>query len=143
MEDKNTLNVESQGDIVLSEEEQQVIRYVAGYIIYSLIGKYKKICRTNSNQCVLAAMEFLCSLKSNVDSSVKCESFLDYTRKWIELVKRGDLIEANDNLFIFVRRTEVCIQKILNLELLKNFRGEDLREVIKKKIMESGIIVSG
>ena len=143
LENKNTPNGESQGDIVLSEEEQQVMRYVAGYIIYSLIGKYKKICRTNSNQCVSAAMEFLCSFKSNGDSSIKCESFLGYTRKWTELVNRGGLIEVNDNLFIFVRRTEICVQKILNVELLKNYKGEDLREIIRKKIMESSIVVSG
>ena len=109
--------MEIQGDIVLSEDEQQVMRYIAGNIIYSLTGKYKKICRTNSNQCVLAAMELLCSLKSNGESSLT--AFLDYTRKWTELVKRGGLIEVNDNLFIFIRRTEIYALKILNLELLK------------------------
>ena len=70
--------MEIQGDIVLSEDEQQVMRYVAGNIIYSLIGKYKKICRTNSNQCALAAMELLCSLKINGDSPMA--AFLGYTR---------------------------------------------------------------
>ena len=88
-------------------------------------------------------MEFLCSLKRNGGISIKCESFLDYTRKWTELVNRGGLIKVNDNLLIFVRRTEIYVHKILNLELLKNYRGEDLREVIRKKIMESGIVVSG
>ena len=88
-------------------------------------------------------MEFLCPLKSNVDSSIKCESFLDYTRKWTEFVNRGGLIKVNDNLLIFIRRTEIYVHKILNLELLKNYRGGDLREVIRKKIMESGIVVSG
>ena len=134
LENKNIPNVESQGDILLSEDEQQVMRYVAVYITYSLIGNYKKICRTNSNQCILAAMEFLCSLKSNSGSSTKSESFLDYTRKWIEV---------NDKLYILIRKTEIYVQKILNLELLKNYKGEDLRTVIRKKIMESGIVVSG
>ena len=109
--------MEIQGDIVLSEDEQQVMRYIAGNIIYSLTGKYKKICRTNSNQCILAAMELLCSVKSNGDSSLT--TFLDYTRKWTELINRGGLIEVNDNLFIFIRRTEIYALKILNLELLK------------------------
>ena len=117
--------MESQGDILLSEDEQQVMRYVAVYITYLLIGNYKKICMTNSNQCILAAMEFLCSLKSNSGSSIKFESFLDYARKWTELVNRGGLIEVNDKLYIFIRRTEIYIQKILNLELL---------EIIKVKI---------
>ena len=88
-------------------------------------------------------MEFLCPLKSNGDSSIKCESFLDYTRKWTEFVNRGGLIKVNDNLLIFIRRTEIYVHKVLNLELLKNYRGGDLREVIRKKIMESGIVVSG
>ena len=42
--------MKGEGDIVLSGDEQQVMRYVAGYIIYSLIGKCKKIFRTNSNK---------------------------------------------------------------------------------------------
>ena len=36
-------NVKTQAEIVVPDDEQQVMRYVAGYIIYSLIGKYKKI----------------------------------------------------------------------------------------------------
>ena len=36
-------NMKTQAEIVVSEDQQQVMRYVAGYIIYSLIGKYKKI----------------------------------------------------------------------------------------------------
>ena len=135
--------MEIQGDIVLSEDEQQVLRYNTGNIIYSLTGKYKKICWTNSNQCFLAAMELLCSLKSNDDGSMKCESFLDYTRKWTELVNKGGLIEVNDSLSIFFRRTEIYVQKILNLKLLKNYKDEDVREVMRKNIMESGIVVSG
>ena len=63
-------------------------------------------------------------------------------RKWTELVNRGGLIEVNNNLFIFIRRTETYVQKILNLELLKNNKGDELREIIWKKIMESGIVVS-
>ena len=125
--------MESQGDIVLSEDEHQVLRYNTGNIIYSLTGKYKKICWTNSNQCFLAAMELLCSLKSNDDGSMKCESFLDYTRKWTELVNKGGLIEVNNYLFIFIRRTETYIQKILNLELLKNYKGEELRKSSGRK----------
>ena len=52
-------------------------------------------------------------------------------------------MKVNDNLLIFIRRTEIYVHKIFNLELLKNYRGEDLREVIRKKIMESGIVFSG
>ena len=36
-------NVKTQAEIVVPDDEQQAMRYVAGYIIYSLIGKYKKI----------------------------------------------------------------------------------------------------
>ena len=69
------------------------MRHVAEYIMYSLIGKCKKIIRVNPDHGVLELMEFLCSLKSSGDSSIKCESFLDYTMKWMELVSRGGWIE--------------------------------------------------
>ena len=61
------------------------------------------------------------------------ESFLDYTRKWAELVNKGGLIEVNNYLFIFIRRTETYVQKILNLELLKNYKGEELRKSSGRK----------
>ena len=61
------------------------------------------------------------------------ESFLDYTRKWTELVNKGGLIEVNNNLFFFIRRTETYVQKILNLELLKNYKGEELRKSSGRK----------
>lgn len=61
------------------------------------------------------------------------ESFLDYTRKWAELVNKGGLIEVNNNFFIFIRRTETYVQQILNLELLKNYEGEELRKSSGRK----------
>ena len=61
------------------------------------------------------------------------ESFLDYTRKWVELVNKGGLIEVNNNFFIFIRRTETYVQQILNLELLKNYEGEELRKSSGRK----------
>ena len=61
------------------------------------------------------------------------ESFLDYTRKWAELVNKGGLIEVNNNLFIFIRSTETYVQQILNLELLKNYEGEELRKSSGRK----------
>ena len=61
------------------------------------------------------------------------ESFLDYTRKWTELVNKGGLIKVNNNLFFFIRRKETYVQKILNLELLKNYKGEELRKSSGRK----------
>ena len=61
------------------------------------------------------------------------ESFLDYTRKWAELVNKGGLIEVNNNFFIFIRRTETYVQQVLNLELLKNYEGEELRKSSGRK----------
>ena len=61
------------------------------------------------------------------------ESFLDYTRKWAELVNKGGLIEVNNNFFIFIRRTETYVQQILNLEPLKNYEGEELRKSSGRK----------
>ena len=61
------------------------------------------------------------------------EFFLDYTRKWAELVNKGGLIEVNNNFFIFIRRAETYVQQILNLELLKNYEGEELRKSSGRK----------
>ena len=63
-------------------------------------------------------------------------SFLDYTRKWVDCVNRGGLCSVNDEFYIFIRRVENVARSILNLELMINYRGQDLRNCLSNKFTE-------
>ena len=67
-------------DIHLINEEQQIIYYVAGYIVFTLRKKYVKIESGGKNKVASAAVEFLDSLRITGDTSIKAHSFLDFTK---------------------------------------------------------------
>ena len=115
-------------DIHLINEEQQIIYYVAGYNVFTLRKKYVKIENGGKNQVASAAVEFLDSLRITGDTSIKAYSFLDFTKKLIDLVNRGGLIKVNDGMFIFVRNVENVVRKVLNIGLLKMYPGKNLRD---------------
>ena len=67
---KNTTCV--MADLKLTDEEQQVIYYVAGYIVFSILKKYRNIERNNPrNATCSAAIQFLLSLKLNGCENLK------------------------------------------------------------------------
>jgi len=104
----------------LSEDEQQIVRYVAGYILFSLSRKWQKINEGRNNMVATASIQFLDSVKIT-STEIKAHSFLDFTNKWIKLVNRGGLVLVSDDFFILVRRIENCARNVLNVQMLKNY----------------------
>ena len=71
------------------------------------------------------------------DTNLSSKTFLDFTRKWIELNNRGGLIVVNDNMYIFIRLLEKIVKKTLTLQFLKQYSNEDVRDVLMKKFKEN------
>ena len=83
-----------------------------------------------------AAVEFLNSVGSDGVSDIKAQNFLDFARKWTDIVNRGGLIKINDDMFIFVRRVENVVRRVLNIGMLKSydegrFEGVDPKRIAK------------
>ena len=68
---------------------------------------------------------------------MKANSFHNYVKKWTEIQGRGGLIQVNNSMFIFVKRIEYNLCSILNTNLISVYKGEDLRELIEKKLHDS------
>ena len=51
---------------------------VGGYIIFSLLKKYRQIARTNPNSVAAVAVQFLITLKTSGLAEFKCHTFLDF-----------------------------------------------------------------
>ena len=78
-----------------------------------------------------AALDFFTSLlNTRFKVDVEARSYLEFTKKWVELRNRGGLFIINDDTFIFMRKLENQVRRVLTLDLLKNYRGQDLWDVI-------------
>ena len=120
-------------DLKLTDDEQQVLYYVCGYIVFSMRKKYIKMKGKNVNStAAIAAIQFFDSLKVKGDSNVKALTFLDYTKKWLDVLDRGGLIRVTDDMFLFIRRIENAARTCLNVSFIARYKGEDLREAILK-----------
>ena len=131
-------------DTTLTSEEQETVSYVAGYLVFSLLKKYQKLRKVNKH-CVEAdtVITFLNSLRCAHEKHFQCYTFLEFTRKWIDLINRGGLVKVNDDMFIFVRCVENCVRQTRNIKLIKKYQGEDLRDIIQKELQNSPFISYG
>ena len=128
-------------DVKLTNEEQQVVYYVGGYIVFSLQKKYKGMMKNGINPVAVAAYEFLESLKDSHKGKVKtAQNFLDFVKKWSEVSDRGGVTYISTDMFIFIRRIENVVRSVLNLDMLKRYNGEDLRELIQTELEKHSLI---
>ena len=49
----------------------------------------------------------------------------------------------NDEFYIFIRRIENVARSVLNCNLIANYKGEDLREVLMEKLNKSELVDIG
>ena len=133
---RDTLEVNIETE--LTNKEQEVIYYVSGYILFSLIKRYKKF-DESGNVEAKDALVFFSSLKGTTQE-VECHNFLHFVKKWTNLVDRGGLIKVNDQFFIFIRYVETIVRKILTFSFMKTYRGQDIRGLLHEKLEESSMI---
>lgn len=120
------------------------MRYVGGYVIFSLKKHYnglKKSSVLSTRTPTTAALDFFTSLDTRFEVDVEARSYLEYTKKWVELRNRGGLVTINDVTFIFMRRLENQVRHVLTPDLLK--KGEDLRDAISTKLNENNLVKNG
>ena len=89
----------------LTKEEENIIRYAAGFVPFSLLKKYRRI---NSDKAAL-----FCECLSRMVIEGDEESFLEYTRNWTKAVNRGGLFEISDSAYVFFREIENVTRAIL------------------------------
>ena len=126
-------------DLKLSDREEQVLRYVAGYIPFSLKRIYSRI-QGNNAKTVLQVLSHWRAPSENGERA-QPYSFLDYTKRWSEEVNRGGLFLVNDDFYIFIRRLENVARTVFNRNLIDEYRGEDLRDLVAQKMLKSKLII--
>ena len=114
--------------------EQNIIKYVAGFIPFVLKKRYEH----SENE---SSQRFHKVLSSWSDCKNDSKSFL-LKDKWINLVDRGGLVNVNDSCFLFFRSVEKCVRGIFNVEYLRLYDGENLKHLILKNVLESTQVIN-
>uniref|UniRef100_A0A7M5V9U8 C2H2-type domain-containing protein n=2 Tax=Clytia hemisphaerica TaxID=252671 RepID=A0A7M5V9U8_9CNID len=120
----------------LSPEEEKVLRYVSGFIPYSLKKRFSRVKESNLKRAALQVVNAWCLDGDNEDTS----DFYEYTLSWTNRINRGGLMIVKEPFYVFIKRIEIAVREVLNVALIENYRGEDLRDLILEKLMKSTFI---
>ena len=120
-----------------TKEEEKILRYVAGYIPFSLKKKYWTRRQTPLGKAVL---DMVNSWTIKADENRDSKTLYEYTLSWTEKINRGGLMIVNESFFIFVRHVESVARTVLNKSLIINYCGEDLRDVLLEKFLKHDLI---
>ena len=101
-------------EVPLNDSEQQILRYVSGYINFALKKKYKLLSKSSKlKEVAIAAHQLLRTfMKCQIS---KVHNFLDFTHSWVEQVNRGGLEEVKDEFYLFLRSIENSVRKPINI----------------------------
>ena len=133
LESNNEVQVPIDNQTLESDEEES-LRYIAGYVLYSLKNSIK-----NSNPYLKEAVSGIIGIWVGKKDFGCCNNikFLEYTHYWVEKKNRGGLIYVTDDFYRFIRKREYTVQEVLNMKLIVAYAGENLRNVLLEKLKEN------
>ena len=119
-------------DLTISAEEENIIRYAAGFVPFALLKKHEKSKSASS----AAFIDCLIGMAVNGNEG----SFLEYTTQWIHDLNRGGLFEVNDTAYVLFQRIEACMRDNLKIVLKPTASRYNIDN--KEKIIDSVCIDS-
>ena len=113
--------------VTLTKDEENIIRYAAGYVPLALLRKNQKGTSEKSSQF----LECLSAMAVDGNDA----SFETYTTEWITAIDRGGLFHVKDDAYLLFREIEEFTRAKLT-SLLKSLLREDDR---KKHLIQSTV----
>lgn len=124
--------------VSFTSEEEKVLRYVAGFIPFSLKKRFSRVKESELKKAALQIVDNWCLDGDEKDAT----DFYDYTLSWTNRINRGGLMIVKEPFYVFIRRIETYVREVLNVTLIENYNGEDLRDIILSKLLKSMSIES-
>ena len=88
--------------------------------------------KTGKNNIIATgALQVLETLKVSSGDSLSSDNFKEYRNSWLDTVNRGRLLKINQRFFNLICCLETTVQGYLNIDFLKQYKGEDLPETLK------------
>ena len=119
----------------ITQNEQSVIRYVAGFIAFKLKRFYSKFPNNRSAQHIVSILH-----EWRVTNGGSTANFLSYSTKWINLVDRGGLFHVNDAVFCFFRQLEGKARPYINKSYIDQNHNVDLKTLLRSVLLNSAPI---
>jgi hypothetical protein len=123
----SSLSASAPNDITITVDELNVMRYVCGYVVRSLLKRYEK---STGGDC-LELINCLDKMVVVGEDELNDDSVWAFTEKWISIVNRGGLFVINGNTLQLFIEIEKCVR--FNLKL--HFGKDTFKKKIKDKIL--------
>ncbi|XP_033118367.1 uncharacterized protein LOC117117978 [Anneissia japonica] len=118
--------------LTLTRDEEEILRYTAGYVPHALLKRYLKL--PNNTMAVAFATELA---MWKVQEDIEECSFYKYTNSWIQRQNRGGLFIVNDKIFFLFREIEVEYQKNISAKTLANLKGLNINNILMGKFNQN------
>ena len=128
-----------QGATILNVQDEQVIRYVAGYAVMKLKKKYLKI---KSSQQAITFFECLAAMHEEEEEAGEDVTYLQYTKTWVEKVNRGGLFTISDSTYLLFQAMELSVRKTLSIERISREPTLHVKEEMKHTVMNDPAVLS-
>ncbi|CAC5416616.1 unnamed protein product [Mytilus coruscus] len=118
-------------DDSLTDNDQKILFYIAGFIIHALHKRYNKL-KVSS----LKEEKLLCV--QGLQESSDTKTFLSKFKSWTVKKDRGGLKLPTDNFYLLVRHMEIIVRQSVNLD---NLSASSLcKDSLKEKIMDAFMV---
>ena len=106
--------------------------------MFSLLKQYRKLEKYKKKHYIaIASIQFCESLRVSGDNSFNSKDFETYVQEWLCQINRGGLVKVKQQAFLFIYKIEITVRNLLNISIIKQYQGEDLRSALLKLMMES------
>ena len=122
----------------LKADDEQALRYVAGYVALVLKKKYEK----RSDPKALKYVDCLSEMNENTDSESELPPFLEYTKLWIHKVNRGGLFKVNNDVFLLFRAMETAARRVLTISRVSANTTISIKEYTKTAILNDPAVLT-
>ncbi|XP_078584070.1 uncharacterized protein LOC144866506 [Branchiostoma floridae x Branchiostoma japonicum] len=122
-------------DITISNTEEQVLRYVAGFIPHALLRRYKRYNNRTAQLYVAVLQQWKVSAVTHTHTT-----FLQYTEGWVNAVNRGGLFVVTDEVYLFFRAVEKVVRTTANFDQVSKGKLTGIKEDIMKNLESSFLV---
>ena len=130
--------VEEQSEIPdPTEDEIVTLRYAAGFVPWKLKQKFSKAtCKHPNRQDYLLCLE---GMRESTEEEQGEESYLAYTKKWIQAIDRGGLFHITDEVYVLFYEVEKLVRKFLHRLVTQSLVEQTKKEILDELTTDNNV----
>ena len=126
-------DTEASAAVILSKDEENVLRYACGYVVKKLLHEFVQ----QDGDKAAALVECIARMQSGHEDDKPLSSFVEYTNQWTKAVNRGGLFEVHGDVYLLFREIEASMQLKLKDHLKNPFTSDSKRAAIIDPVLHN------